>query len=297
MMIILAVMAAALPVLAQDDDGLANFDETPAAVMLELERSGVFPAGSAFAFASEGRPLIGGSQFTTLLPDVAPANFAFGGTLAFNAQSDDLETCALVARATVESDVVETDTERIESAQINSFVDVGLTGEGEVFVVDRFGDDDDALTIEMTGTEVDLSEPVRMIAVVLDDALSVYVDGERVIGEMRIEAPAGQFAFALETTESTTTCTGADFWAYTLEADYVREGCEITTVATINQRGGPGTQFDVLSQLNAGEVALATGQTVDAEGFTWWRLESNLWMREDVVTAQGYCRTLPQIPT
>ncbi|MEM6280752.1 MAG: hypothetical protein AAF787_01050 [Chloroflexota bacterium] len=301
MMILIAVLAAAFPVLAQDDeaDRLLDDVDTPAGILLELERSGVFPAGGTPAPIDTTRRTLRGNQFVSMSDAESAANFVLGGKLLFEPwdETEGVQACALVARAAIERDVTETDTERIEVAQINTFVDIGVTSMDEVYIADRYGPADDEITVERFDVDLADEAPIEIVAVMLDNTLTVYVNADRIVDRMEIEVESGTFAFALTARDDRTNCAGFDFWAYELEEDYVREGCEIITAATINQRGGPGTQFDVLSQLTAGEIALATGYAIDADGFTWWRMENELWMREDVVTARGYCRTLPQIPT
>ncbi len=301
--ILLAITAYIVPVSAQDNpEPLENYNTTPGAAVIELEQRGLLPAGSAFAFVQGGSTLVGGSQFVTFViegadPDVAPApNFVFGGTLQLTrAAADVLEGCALVARADIETDAQETTDEITETATITTFVDVGITSEGEIYILDRAGPGDDDVTLTTYETDVDTTAPVTLTVVMLDDRLTVFADGVFVVGDVEIEAEPGDYAFALNAADPATRCTGDNFWLYTLPADYVGSGCEVTTVSTINQRGGPGTTFDVIRQLDNTETTMATGQAVDSEGFIWWRLEDETWVREDVVTALGYCRTLPEV--
>lgn len=267
---------------------------TPETALRKLETAGAFPSGGELAFAEGETTLIGRSQFIAFpTADTAP-NFAFGGTLQLNSQaSDELEACALVARTDIERGTEETDTEITTFAQINTFIDIGITNAGGVYIADRYGADADDLMLATFDADLDTDAPVTLVAVLLDDALTVFADGELVAEGVAVEAPPGGFALAINSYASDTTCDGTNLWAYTLPADYVDDGCEITTDGTINQRAGAGTNFDVRGQLAVGEVAQAVGQTTDADGFVWWYLENNLWMREDVVIERGYCRTLP----
>lgn len=295
--IVLSVTAAGVFAQGTNADSLERYDARPADVMLALESAGVFPSGSAFLFNAPGNTLIGGSQFITYAPQNATPNFVFGGTLTFTPGTDPddgLETCALVARASIESGEETTEDATVEFAQINTFVDVGVTNAGDVYIVDRHDTGEDDLTVEVV--EYEVPERAVMLAIVLDDMLTVYISGQRVIDSLEIQAAPGSFAFALETNNPNTSCTSSGLWAYTLPQDYVVDGCEITTDGTINQREGAGTTFDVVGQLSAGETVQAVAQTLDDEGFIWWQLDDNLWVREDVVNAAGYCRTLPQLP-
>jgi hypothetical protein len=70
-------------------------------------------------------------------------------------------------------------------------------------------------------------------------------------------------------------------------------GCTVSAGSSINQRSGPGTNFDVAGTL-AGS-ANADGQTTGADGFTWYRLTTGGWVRGDLVTASAECAGLPEV--
>jgi WD40 repeat protein len=73
-------------------------------------------------------------------------------------------------------------------------------------------------------------------------------------------------------------------------------GCVVDGVGdVINMRSGPGTDYDVVAQLPIGETAEVTGQTVGEDGYIWWRLANNLWVRWDVVAALGNCDNVPYV--
>lgn len=73
-------------------------------------------------------------------------------------------------------------------------------------------------------------------------------------------------------------------------------GCVISADNTVNVREGAGTDYPLVSTMSAGEQRLATGQAEDAQGFTWWQMQGgNIWVREDVVRAEGYCELIPVI--
>lgn len=73
-------------------------------------------------------------------------------------------------------------------------------------------------------------------------------------------------------------------------------GCLVTArYSEINVRAGPGTGYDVAGTLALDAPIASTGWAQDAEGFTWWRLADDTWVRADVVTWPDVCFTLPPV--
>jgi uncharacterized protein YraI len=66
----------------------------------------------------------------------------------------------------------------------------------------------------------------------------------------------------------------------------------LTALNNANMRGGPGTTFDRAGTIAGGEVVEADGQTQAADGFTWYRLTTAVWVRSDLVTAETGCSGL-----
>lgn len=89
------------------------------------------------------------------------------------------------------------------------------------------------------------------------------------------------------------------FDAYTLDAAQRAEGtvCLVSAIeGEVNLRGGPGINFDRVATLPAGREFRAVGQIRGADSFTWWYLETGVYVRDDVVNAEGLCRALPILP-
>lgn len=63
----------------------------------------------------------------------------------------------------------------------------------------------------------------------------------------------------------------------------------------VNLRAGPGTNFERVGTLAAGDTAFIDGQTVGADGFVWWHLIQDVWVRSDVVTTSGRCDEMPEL--
>lgn len=73
------------------------------------------------------------------------------------------------------------------------------------------------------------------------------------------------------------------------------DACVITANGLVNQRNGPGTSFDQVGTLSNGETRIVVGRAVSTNGFMWWQLEDNAWVREDTVTISGICSSIPEV--
>lgn len=71
--------------------------------------------------------------------------------------------------------------------------------------------------------------------------------------------------------------------------------CIVSAGSDINQRSGPGTNFDVSGTLAGGSSAVVDGQAAGADGFKWYRLSASVWVRGDLVTASEGCSAIPEV--
>ena len=65
--------------------------------------------------------------------------------------------------------------------------------------------------------------------------------------------------------------------------------CTISNSSDVNQRSGPGTDFERAGALAAGTSTSVDGQATGSDGLVWWRLGEGVWVRSDVVTESGNC--------
>lgn len=72
--------------------------------------------------------------------------------------------------------------------------------------------------------------------------------------------------------------------------------CQVRSSIDVNMHMGPGTNFDQVGQLFAGNVQLVIAQSTNASGFIWYQLANTFWVREDVVELEGDCQNLPTVP-
>lgn len=81
--------------------------------------------------------------------------------------------------------------------------------------------------------------------------------------------------------------------------------CTISSGTAVNLRGGPGTVYTRVASLSADTATVVTGKAEGADGFVWWQLSRERWVRSDVVEASGNCdavvviseQDFPPVPT
>lgn len=71
--------------------------------------------------------------------------------------------------------------------------------------------------------------------------------------------------------------------------------CTVTAINTANLRSGPGATHDHIGTLAIRDSADVIGQAAGADGFTWWQLEDESWLREDLVREDGECALMPVV--
>lgn len=77
--------------------------------------------------------------------------------------------------------------------------------------------------------------------------------------------------------------------------------CTVTTNGNFNGnlRFGPGLNFEIVGKLNASDTISVDAQSLDNDGFVWWRASTgDRWIRSDVVRpTNGDCSQLPTLKT
>ena len=71
--------------------------------------------------------------------------------------------------------------------------------------------------------------------------------------------------------------------------------CVITTSITVRQRSIPSVDGEIMGRLFEGDSSIGTGQTVGGDGFVWYQLIDESWVRSDVVETTELCEALPEI--
>ncbi|MEO1286620.1 MAG: hypothetical protein AAFV93_02540 [Chloroflexota bacterium] len=281
---------------AQETDEPVSIDNYTADVptlLDELESKGIIPSGAEEAFV-QGDSVFGGTdpQFSTFALNNDASNVVMGITLTFTPNSDELEFCAIALRAQRDEQNQVNDDSNVTTIRLLEYLAVGVDNAGLTFTFER--GDSASSELALSEDAVDLSETVYLLAVVLDDQLTVYTNGEPSIVEYDVTLDAGVFAFLYAGADEETQCETDIIFAYTFSDDAV-DACTIRSNRAVNQRQAPSTNTAVVTQLQPEEALEAIGQIVGDDGFTWWQLADESWVRDDVVITAGFCRALPVV--
>src|SRR5690606_29340234 len=176
--------------------------------------------------------------------------------------------------------------------RLNAYTATGIDSDGNIFAYEINGDESSELAL--AEVDVDLNQAVYLLMLVIDDELTVFANGEAVISDYPVSLPAGSVAFLYSGMDTESTCQAETLFAYTIAEELVA-ACHVSTDTVINRRSGPSTDFARVTQLQAGEELEAVGQTIGTDGFVWWYLADETWVRDDVVDTTGFCRVLPDI--
>lgn len=76
--------------------------------------------------------------------------------------------------------------------------------------------------------------------------------------------------------------------------------CNVTTRYGVNLRTGPGDGYAQTGSRPYNDTFAVDAQFFGADGYIWWRvgdgsIDNGLWVREDLVTEQGACNSLPTV--
>lgn len=269
---------------------LEGYQEDGETILQELETNGLFPSGSEFVFSEDFISYTSdGVQFNSYATGDDFTNYVMGATLTFTPEGRGVELCGLLGHAQR--------TGSYSYVRLTELLVVGLDSDGSIFLVENTGDDNDQI-VDINEAGFDLDDPVQITVLVLDDALTVYANGEVMFEDYELQGGgSGSFAFYFLSADQTSRCQATEMFAYALADGYVDDACVVRSNGTVNRRTGPGTTFDRDGELLSGEELDVTGQAMDTSGngFTWWQLEDGAWVREDVVNVEGYCRTLDVI--
>ena len=282
-------VAASLSQPAPAPQSLENYNATWQEAVAELESLGLIAAGGELIFRENRAFFSGqGSWFTPLAERAPRTDVVMAGDLRYTASGDDglfeTENCALMSRIVTEGNTAV------------QYLDVGVDSDGEVYYFDRFGSGFNVHSGYQSLPDFDFSESHHFLVLALDDRLTVFVDGEMVFENRQIDERSGSYGITLIGYGPAAFCEATNIWAY--EAPTFQPGvCEISAGGSVNMRSGPGTTFEVAGQLAANTVRNAQGQAVGTDGFIWWQLDDDSWVRDDVVRAQGDCKSIPEVAT
>lgn len=125
--------------------------------------------------------------------------------------------------------------------------------------------------------------------ILLSELVGETRDDQILVIELPVPLADVQFV-RVETLESPSWVSWKEIEVYT--GDVLSTTCIVQAGGTVNMRSGAGTNFDSTGALPVGTGAFVDGRTTGADGFTWWHIAQNLWVREDVVQATGDCESV-----
>jgi hypothetical protein len=146
-----------------------------------------------------------GDLFLTLGSNYPSENFVLHSMLSLT--SNDLtqfEMCSVSARV-----------ERDGARNAQTLLDIGMTNNGAVVVIDRTDPTEEA-TITAVDLGLALDVPHHFLAVGNGETLNLFVDGEQVISELPVAVREGVFGLSLVGRAAPSPrCEGEDFWVFT----------------------------------------------------------------------------------
>jgi hypothetical protein len=186
---------------------LVSYDSGWEAAINELLLLDLISEGGALVFEEdlaffEGR----GDYYTGLARRSPHTNIVIAGELTFtSANTDTIETCGLFARVTsnLRGDALE-------------FVQIGLSNNEEVFYADR-PEDTDAGFLSIEPVNIDLSTAHHLLAILTDDELTLFLDGELLFNAEPINERDGTYGIGLTGGVDGSRCEGRNIWVYTLD--------------------------------------------------------------------------------
>lgn len=262
---------APLPTLVQYSNGWQQ-------AIPELEALRLVPFGGRFLAEDKYVYYLGAGDAPVRLSARREArNLVMAGTLRYKPGiTEEGESCAFSAR-------------RDLSSNGRAALNFGLTSDGLVFYESIPADEEDPIRSGAERLETPVEEPHHFIAILVDDKLTLFLDGEAVFVEVDVDDQNGFTALAPNGKASRTGCEADDVWVYLLPEEAAEGLCQIRTVGQVNKRSGPGTEFDIVEELPGFSSAVVIGREISEDGFAWWQLSDESWVREDVVSVEGDC--------
>jgi hypothetical protein len=144
-----------------------------------------------------------------------------------------------------------------------------------------------------TDIQYDHTTSIYLMMILHGTDASIFVNGMQVSERpVRIREVGGMYALN-SASDGDLRCEWHNIWVY--EIPEFREGfCEVVSVNGANLRAGPGTDFARSGSLASNTPQQVNGYAQSADGYRWYHLQSDAWVREDVVYIQGDCTSLPE---
>lgn len=188
-------------------DRLEDFDRSPSRAVGELQDAGVLPEDGEVVF-EEDTFLVDESTVFTFAQEDEFTNVVMAGMVTFSAGNTDEELCSMYARLTVNE----------EERRVDTYLRVSFSSDGQLVVVDRFGDGEDEFNAETFTLDLDLEDAHHLMIVAAEENIRIYVDGELIVDDFQVEdVNEGFFGFGMFTERSRSECEVEEFWGYSFD--------------------------------------------------------------------------------
>jgi len=176
---------------------LQTLEEIPSGGVLRLELPFMFLSGR-------------GDLFLGLASNSPSQNLVMGADISFTANPVDdqtLEICSLGARV-----------ERDSNRNAIALLEIAVLNNGGIAVIDRAVSSVTPV-VNAVNMRVDTTTPQRLIAVIQDNLVDVYVNQQRVMNDVEVSARVGTYGLSLVGRGTTVSprCEASNFWLYTYE--------------------------------------------------------------------------------
>lgn len=266
------------PVLLTDYDG--DWQDAIA----ELREVGLIGSGGSLVFTEDHAFFEGqGNWFTALARNQPFSDIVMAGELTFETSgSAEFEQCNFTARIGTNN-----------RGDATTYLDVGLVSDGLVLILDRHTQGED-VNLDVSALPVDLEDPNHLLFILQDDRATVYLNGMLAIDGFEVVDRSGTYGISLIGRAAGARCDGRNIWVYQVPS-FAPGVCEASSSNNVNRRSGPGTSYSSPGQLTAGTIMEVIGKTTGDDGFTWWQLDDDSWVRDDIVNVSGDCAGIPVV--
>lgn len=253
-------------------------------VITQLEDAELISSGGNLLFVEDRAFFEGQGAFFTPLAENSPqTNFVMSATLDFTPSGDfttqdELETCNLLSRITLDSQDVAID-----------FLEVGIDGTGALFYYTAINSDPSQYG---EFRRLDPEEPVHVLFIANGDTLTFFFNGDLIASNLPIEERSGSFGIVLRGYGVGASCVGENIWVYSIPRAQTGT-CRAVATSTVNKRTEPSTSSSIGGQFLPEQPEDIIMQAIDADGFVWWQLADENWVRNDVVSLLGDCSEVP----
>jgi hypothetical protein len=188
------------------DISLRDFDADWEDAVAELEDKGLIPTGGELIFFEDYAFISGrGGNYTSLASRSSAQNVVVAGELTFTPDGDEYQTCSLAARVISDANDVS-----------NNFVEFGVNTDEELYVFDLFGEGEEDSLYTTVG-EADPEDVHHYLAIIDEDELSLFIDGELFAEGVEVDEREGSFGVLLRGDGRDSMCETRNTWAYSFD--------------------------------------------------------------------------------